>query len=622
MVGLAGAAGLSGCAGGDGTASPTDRDGTETATRAPTSTDDSGFGTERADTTTPAEAPEPLPTVGGTYREGLSSTITTLNPLYNTEDTAARLIAMAVDPSYVFRPGQRQFPRLFELSTEDDRVWTATLRENLRWSDPYGAVTAADVVYLVEEVHQTEWARTAASSDWYTGGEPISVEETGEYAFEIALPEPDPLFHKRPIAWEMQVVPKELIRPYVEDRDAEGLERDEELNDLSYAGNLGPYDLKRWDRQNRLVFERSDEYYLREADDVKRAFSKAPYFDRLEVRVISEVSSRLGALESGEIDATRVPPDEAVNYDASTDVTLNVEPQPYNRPLFYNQRANGWAPFRRRGVRRALGCAVDKEKYVRGVYRGFATPQYTWQPEWSPWYVEDGVDRYGTGDLYGPDVTRRKMRDALSDTAYEYDGDALVDGDGERVELRLYYQTGQPVEKQTAEFVQREFEANAGIAVETEALGGLRFVDDYWRQQKPENPDELAWSTGVNNYGPRDEVTGAEPWDMALFYGLSTFPMTPTSNERFFLKDGAFNAYGYYPSYDFERLFEEARRAGSRAERTAALGEIFAKVSADQPVGMLALGQDVFGFRDRVRGPVEEYFNGWDFSTWYEATDP
>jgi peptide/nickel transport system substrate-binding protein len=606
-MGLAGAAGLAGCASGPS--------GTETEAET-TTEEDQGFSTGTQEETTQVEE---LPEVGGTYKQAISSTITTLNSLYNSEATATGLIELAIDGAYGFKPGQRQFPRLFELSSDDGRVWTADLRENLRWSDPYGEVTAEDFVYMITQLHQTDWSGTSDSSDWYRNGEPISVEKTSTYSFEIQLEEPDPLFPKKPVTWAMQVVPKGLIEPYVDAEDAKGLEEEQELIDLSYTGNLGPYKLENWERQSGLTFVRNEDYYLREADDVPRLFENGPYFDRLETQIIKEPAARVGAIQNLDVDEVGLEPSQAVNLEDDDSINLNISPQPYNRPIFYNMRANGWEPFRKQGVRQALGCAIDKQKYVEGVQRGYANPEFTWQPQWSPWYDDSTVDKYGVGDLYGAEPTRTRMEDALSDTEYSYDGDTLVDGNNDQVELKLMYQTGQAVEESTAQFIQQEFQKNAGIKVNINSIGGLKFVTDYFRQQQPDNPDDLEWSEGANNYGPRDEVTSKESWDMGLIYGLNTYPMTPTASDVFFLKDGAFNATGYYPSYDIETLYQDARTASSREDRQEILGDLFGKLSKDQPMGMLSLGTEITGYNPAVEGPEEEFFNGWNSSAWFKS---
>ncbi|MFB6151356.1 MAG: ABC transporter substrate-binding protein [Haloarculaceae archaeon] len=635
-LGVAGAVGVAGCGGGGG--SNTDTPGeTATDTAVGGGTTVAGFG-EETETPEPTDGtgatetatgtPEPLPEVGGSYTLALSSDPTTLNAMYNTESTAGTLIRYAVEGSYGFKPGQIQFPNLFELSSDDNTVWVAKLRENLHWSDPYGDVTAEDYVYMIQELHQTDWAGTAASADWYSGGEPIPVEQTGTYEFQIELPNADPLFPKKPTTWEMMVVPKDLIQPYVESQDAKGLQKDEELMNLSYAGNLGAYDLDNWARQSRLKYSRADEYYMRDLaerddTDVPRAFANAPYFETLEAQIIPESSSRLSAFEAGDLDELTLSPPQAVNIEGTEGIDLNLAPQPYNTPVFYNMRANGWKPFRKKGVRQALGCAINKKEFVEGIQRGYATPEYTWQPTWSPWYTDEvanGIDRYGTGDLYGPEVTRQKMSEALSDTDYGYDGDKLYNPEGNPVELDLYYQSGQDIEATIAQYIQKQFSNNAGITVNISGVQARTFDVDYFRTGVPDNASELKWSAGPYNGGPRDKVTSNKAWDIGLVYGLNTYPMTPMTNEVFFTKDGSFNPYGYYPSFDAAGLFKQANNATSEEEIQSALAEFFIEISKDQPMGMISLGVEITGYQTEVVGYEEEFFNGWNFPAWYKES--
>jgi len=610
-LGLAGAAGLAGCQGGGGEGTATDTD------------DEGGFGTDRTSEET-TEVDE-LPPVQGTYTSAVSSEFDSLNPLYNTEAGTGTVISYTIDGSYGFKPGQTQFPRQLELTSEDKKVWTASLRENMEWSDPYGEVTAEDWVYLITQVHQTEWSGTAASADFYKNDEPIPVEKQGKYEFTLELPEADPNFPKTPTMWGAQVAPKDLLKSYVDNEDAEGLKQDDELGQLSYTGNLGPYKLDNWERQNKISMVRNEDYYMRDlaGDAVKKQFEEAPYFENLEVEIIKEESSRLSALKTGEIDTASIPPKQAPNFKSRDDIYLNVSPQPYLTPIFYNFRANGWTPSRNQKVRQAFAMAVDKEKYVQSIYRGYADPAYTFQPQWSPWYDDSQVKKFGTGDLYGESPAKERMKEGLAeiDEDYGYDNGTLLNPDGNQVSLSIYFQGSQSTEVSTAEFLNQQFQENLGITLELESIGARTFVNDYWQTQVPDNPDQYEWSNGAYNGGPRDEVTSKEPWDLALVYGLNTYPMTPATSEIFFQKDGFYNPWGYYPNYDFGSLFEEAKTEPDREARQEIFGEIFGKLSRDQPFCFLSLGSDIIGYREGIRGPEEEFFNGWDFSTWHRSNE-
>jgi peptide/nickel transport system substrate-binding protein len=408
------------------------------------------------------------------------------------------------------------------------------------------------------------------------------------------------------------------LEKYVPENDTEGLKQDEELNTLAYTGNLGPYTYESWERSSRYTVTRNDDYYLRDATDVPERFDGSPYFESQVVRVIGEESTRLGALESGAVDTAGIPPDKATRFENLSNVSVNVAPQPYLRVIVYNMRANGWEPFRSKAVRRALAFAVDKESVVNNVMRGYGDVAQTMQPRWSEWYDDSQVERFGVGDRYGSEATRSRLEAALSDTEYRYDGERLVDGDDEGVTLSIYYDAGQPTESTIAEFIAQEFERNAGIVLQPQAVSPSAFQRNYVETAAPEGT-EPEWTAGVFNGGPRDVATSAKAWDMSINLRFNTYPFTPASSKGFFEKQGGINFYGYHPEADIGGRYEQASATTDEARRRELFGEVFGLLSEEQPFGFLALPASVTGYADRVRGYSEEFNTGWDSQSWYFA---
>ena len=330
------------------------------------------------------------PTVSGSYDTVTTSGFSTLNPLYNTENSAGNAIGRALDQGYTFDENQDFFPLLYDMSSEDGEVWTFEIRENLRFSEPYGRVTAEDFVYVIRELHKSDWANTYAASNW----EGVEVEQTGEFEFRATLSTPSLLWPESydPLLFP---IPRGLVEPYVEEQDAEGLRQDEELLELQFAGNLGAFELDEWERGSGVQYTRNDEYYLRDIDEGPELFAEAPLFEAATISVVEEQASRLGALETGEADATGIPPEQFESYTESDGVTTRQIPTPYNSILSVNQRDNGWNAgpgnlFRHVPFRQALAAAISKDELIAGVYRDLANPHFTWQPRWSEFYPGDG----------------------------------------------------------------------------------------------------------------------------------------------------------------------------------------------------------------------------------------
>ncbi|MFB6102792.1 MAG: ABC transporter substrate-binding protein [Haloplanus sp.] len=564
--------------------------------------------------------------VQGTYVSASSVDAQSLNWLTIADSTSGSYVTATLDGAWAIKPEREIFPLWADYSTDDGRVYEIELRENLEWGAGYGSMTAEDWVYMIKNVFQARpnWSGYPNADSWFRTNpesgqqEPIPVEKTGTRTFEIRLFDVDPSFPFKPVLWRQQCIPKGILEKYVPDQDGEGLKQDEELNTLAYTGNLGPYSYDTWERSARYVVTRNDDYYLQDIDGVPERFSEAPYFDKQVINVIKEESTRLGALESGEIDSAGIPPDKAARFENLSNVRVNVTPQPYLRLIVYNMRANGWKPFRSKAVRRALAFAVNKKTVVQNVLRGYADVAQTMQPKWSQWYDDSRVETFGVGDRYGSEATRSRLESALSDTEYAYDGERLVDGNGEQVTLSIYYDSGQPTEGTIAEFVAQEFEQNAGIAVQPQAVSSSTFQSNYVQTSPPEGTD-VEWSAGVFNGGPRDVATSAKPWDMSINLQFNTYPFTPASSKGFFEKKGGINFYGYYPEANIAELYERASATTDEQRRRELFGRAFGLISQEQPFGFLALPSSVTGYADNVRGYGEEFNTGWDSQTWYFA---
>jgi peptide/nickel transport system substrate-binding protein len=610
MLGVGVACGVAGCSGNGGDA--------------PENESGSGSGGVRG-----LDEVEGQPTVSGSYDTVTGASFTTLNPLYNTESSAGTAIGRALDLGYTFDSEGEYFPLLYDMSTDDGgSVWVFDVREGLAFGDPYGTVDADAFVYQIEALHQSDWASTASSGEW--GG--INVETTGELQFQAELPEPQLLWPESfdPLEYP---IPRGLIEPYVDEEDVEGLRQDDELLELSFAGNLGAFVLEEWNRGSGTEYTRNDDYYVRDVDDGPAIFSNAPYFESASISVIEEQASRLGALETGEADAAGVPPERFDEFDRMATVSMRRIPQPFNRILSVNMRDNGWSAgpgnlFRHVEFRRAIATAIGKDDLIEGIYRGLAQPHYTWQPQWSRWYPGDAdVPFFGTGDRYGGDPARELASAALERSQYDYrfDGDRLVTPDDEQVTLDVYHSVGQETSQLIAEYVADELDANLGIDVVVESIDPVRFDESYWTATPEGGTDTVAgesvtWERPTpQNPGPRS-VTSEEAWDMSLVYGLNTYPRNPLTNRAFF--DGAnssYNPVGYYPGFDARGLFDRAASATSESELADAMAEVFVNLAEEQPYVMLTFGEDLIGYNPDLRGPIEDFSNGWDFPGWHFA---
>lgn len=554
--------------------------------------------------------------VSGEWSSGSLSDAETLLHHQVSDAVSGARVALTLDGAYTFTPDNEVFPLWLDLESRDEagREYEAVLRDNLYWSDPYGQMTAEDWVFHIQEIHQAEdnWTGSQAVDLWSD----IQVEQTGELSFSVTLSSPNVNFPLEPVFWGAYCYPKALLEPFVEDRDLEGIQQNEELNTLSYTGNLGPYTFERWDREAEFVAVRNDDYYMHSASAVPAEWTEAPYFTSYTYNVIPEESSRLAALRTGEITAAGIPFPRVSEFKSIDSIYLNQVPQPFLTILAYNQRMNGWEELQTREVRQALSTAVNKDVITEQILRGYANTTHTFQPQWSDWYDESNITEFGQDETYSHDRARDLLAEHTS-SEYTYENDELVNGDGEQVELTFVYVEGSESVETTAEWVGQELE-QIGLAVNFEMVPLNQLIQNYifnsW-QGEGESP----WNAGPFNAGPRDQTASAEAWDLMYGVRFNTYPRTPASTDSFWTERGSANYFGYVPEVDHAALFKEARATFDDAERLEIFNSIFGRISRDQPVNFVAMQEDIVGYQDKVVGPEPEFGQGWNSVTWYFA---
>jgi peptide/nickel transport system substrate-binding protein len=138
----------------------------------------------------------------------------------------------------------------------------------------------------------------------------------------------------------------------------------------------GPYVFDRWDRGDRITVTANREYW-----------GQKPGFDKIIFRWISEPSTKIAALETGEVDlVSSFPTTYADRVKVNKNLALRQIPGLRGHGLAFDGRK---PPFSDKRVRQALNYAVDKDSIIQHLYGGYAsrlggqllTPAYAgWNP--------------------------------------------------------------------------------------------------------------------------------------------------------------------------------------------------------------------------------------------------
>jgi peptide/nickel transport system substrate-binding protein len=480
---------------------------------------------------------------------------------------------------------------------------TYELRDGLEWGAGYGQLTAEDYLYSIRNVFTAPWAGYSQRPFFFLGGEPIEYEQTGKLSFEATLPQQRPNWlHEDPVtsAWPL---PKALIETYEPtdggEGDMEGLGRDEAITSGDLNGNLGPFNLESWEKGQRMVLSRNEEYYLADTDVDDGRYRGSPNLESYEVQVFDERTTGYSAIKAGDITSISVEARKVSELDGASGV--NAYTSKFGDGLFWlnlNFRANGWDQLRNRPVRQAMAHLFDKETLVREIFNGNANPIDTYHPRWGPYHDDEKITTFETST----EKARTKLQEGTA-SGYGYDdSDRFVGPEGEQVELTMVIDNTSQQGEIVANFMRQQLES-VGIAMELEGQPFNGLVSNYLQNSVANNPDyegDPDYTAGRYNGGPPDQSVSKEQWDLLYGAGFSASPYAPWQPiEATLLPQGSFNSTGYQTDeYDIAGAITEAPRADSTEETQEILTDLFGFLSRDQPY--------VWSFNDHLTAAYRE----------------
>ncbi len=317
--------------------------------------------------------------------------------------------------------------------SDDGLTYTFYLRDAV-WSDGV-PITAYDVEY--------SWLRelapeTASPYAWFpsmfiegaddynsgkAGPEAVQIKALDEKTFQMTLIGPLPYVIGALTHYSFAIVPQHAIERYGSSWTLPG----------NFVGN-GPYVLKEWSPQDRIVVEKNPLYW--DAENV--------HLDEVIFYPFDDRDTIYNMYLSGQVDwAVNVPSSRLEEIMMRDD----YESAPQLSTYYYVIQTTK-APFDDARVRKALALAIDKEELVDTVTRGGEIPAVGMVPEMA------GYDGLGYPE-YDPDQARSLLAEA-----------GYPNGIGFPT-FSLLYNTDE-THKAIAEYVQQSWRNNLGINVTLE----------------------------------------------------------------------------------------------------------------------------------------------------------
>jgi peptide/nickel transport system substrate-binding protein len=343
--------------------------------------------------------------------------------------------------------------------SRDGLVITFHLRKDVKWQDgvPF---TAEDVIFGFKVITDPK-TPTAYAGDFM---EVKKIEAPDPYTVRVTYKEP---FVPALSSWgDIVVLPKHLL---------EG----KDITKSSLARNpvgLGPYRLKEWKTQEKIVLEANKGY-----------FEGRPCLDRYLMRIIPDPATMFLELKSGGLDWMGLSP---IQYRRQTDTEFfkkNFKKYKYLSFSYTYLGFNLRSPlFQDKRVRQAIAYAIDKDELIRGVLLGYgvaATGPY--KPD--AWFYNPNVKHYS----YDPDRARRLLAEAgWRDT----NGDGILDRDGRPFSFTVLTNQGNGVREATAQIIQYRLR-QIGIEMKIRPLEWTALINDFIDKRRFEAVI-LGWTTG------------------------------------------------------------------------------------------------------------------------------
>ena len=272
---------------------------------------------------------------------GQAADISTLDPQMSTVANDI-YVTFNIFDNLVYRDRALQLQPMLatEWATVDDVTWEFKLRDDVTFhnGDPF---TAADVKFTIERTYDPEAATLVAT----VFGTVDNVEVVDDYTVRFNMKAPDPLLPGRLAFYGGQIIPQ----AYFEEVGAE------EFGQAPIG--TGPVMFTEHVPDERLVLTRNDDYW-----------QEPIAVETVTFRPIPEVSARIAALETGEVDIiTRVPTDqiqrvadlpdaraETVLYNGLYVIAVNSTVEPLDDPL----------------VKQALALAIDRQLIIDELWSG------------------------------------------------------------------------------------------------------------------------------------------------------------------------------------------------------------------------------------------------------------
>ncbi|MEL6552282.1 MAG: ABC transporter substrate-binding protein [Cyanobacteria bacterium J06621_11] len=385
--------------------------------------------------------------------------------------------------------------------SEDGQTIVFVLRDDLKWSDGE-PLTVDDVIFTFNEILLNEEITTDTRDVLRVGaeGKLPTVRKIGDRLIEFKIPEPFAPFLR---VTGVAIMPEHILGEKVRNKAGDGQPlymttwgTDTEPSEI--VGN-GPYTIKSFVPGERISFQRNPYYWEKGPGG-----EPLPSIEEMVWPVVISQDSQFVSFRSGSSDLMAVTPDnfslikqdeEQGNYTVYNGgptttrlfVTFNLNKGSIDGKPVVNPVKSKW--FNKKEFRQAVAYAIDRETMLNNIFKGLGELQNSQIAPQSPYFAESGLP------IYDYDIEAAK--NLLLSAGFSYNGDQLIDEDGNRVRFTLQTNVG----NKTREFAGAQIKQNLGligITVDFQPIDFNKLITNIG--------DSLQWDAIVLGFG-----AGVEP---------------------------------------------------------------------------------------------------------------
>ena len=373
-----------------------------------------------------------VPAAGGVYTEGLSGKAENFNPLFVSSQAESAVSHLIFSGLLKYDAQNNLVGDLARSWSADEsgRVYTVTLRDNLRWHDGV-AITADDVIYTVKTI-QDDSTRSPLASSW----KGVEVKALNSVTVQFTLPTAFPPF---PYSLTSGIIPKHKLEDTPDFRL-----RTANFNVAPTVGS-GPFIF----RENRS-FNGHQEIRLDRNDDYHGTNAKP---ERFVIFAYESDEALVAAFKNHEISAAGGLPVAATKELSESDkdsAVVESSPLLHETLAFFKTSQPQLQDVK---IRAALTAATDKNRLMSvmgNVYKQANLPLLPGQLGYAP-------------DLDKHTYNLTRAKELLDEAGWKLDKDGIRKKDGQKMELTLAASTNDEYPAVAAE-LQRQWQ-QLGISI-------------------------------------------------------------------------------------------------------------------------------------------------------------